>query len=48
MKKTTKTVKERNPFAAEKGQRRFGAGAHSDKKKESSRKACRGKVKHDN
>ena len=42
-----KIVKERNPYAAAKGQRRFGAGAHSDKKKESDRKGCRGKVRRD-
>jgi hypothetical protein len=47
MKNVTKTVKERNPFAAAKGQRRFGAGAHSDKKKETNKRACRGKVNHD-
>ena len=39
--------KKRNPFAGLKGVRRFGAGAHKNKRKEKSRKACRGKVKYE-
>jgi len=38
-----KKVKNRNPFAAQKGQRRFGSGVHKDKRKEQSRRACRGR-----
>jgi hypothetical protein len=37
--------KKRNPFAGVKGLRRWGAGAHKNKKKAKSKKACRGKVK---
>ena len=40
-----KKRKVRNPFAGLRGARRFGAGAHKDKRKEQSKKACRGRVK---
>jgi hypothetical protein len=40
-----KKRKARNPFAGLKGVRRFGAGAHKNKKRAKSKKACRGKVK---
>lgn len=37
--------KKRNPYTGLKGIRRWGAGAHVNKKKAKSKKACRGKVK---
>ena len=40
-----KKRKVRDPFAGLKGIRRFGSGAHKNKKKAKSKKACRGKVK---
>ena len=42
-----KKRKVRDPFAGLKGVRRFGAGAHKNKKKAKSKKACRGKVKNE-
>jgi hypothetical protein len=38
-------IKARNPFAGLKGRRGFGAGAHKNKKRAKSKKACRGRVK---
>ena len=40
-----KKRKVRDPFTGLKGVRRFGAGAHKNKKRAKSKKACRGRVK---
>jgi hypothetical protein len=42
-KRTIQKPKERN-WIAQKAFTRTGAGSHTDKKKEASRKACRGRV----
>ena len=42
-KKVKTSVKTRDPFAAQKGQRKFGSGVHKDKRKEQSKTACRGR-----
>jgi len=43
-KKTVAVVKTRNPFAGQKGRRTWGSGSHGNKKAQSNKRTCRGKV----